>query len=63
MGKRTRLAVPDVFDSGEYSELGDGCWVLGFAGMTSRTEAEDVCAEVLGSQAMSFMPDCQIRQI
>lgn len=54
---------PELIDSRDFDGLNDSYWVLGLAGFTSKAEAQDACAEILGSPAFGFVPDCLVRQL
>lgn len=54
---------PVLIDSRDFDGLNDPFWVLALAGFASKTEAQDACAEILGSPAFGFVPDCLVRQL
>lgn len=55
--------IPVLIDSRDFASLNDPYWVLALAGFADETEAQEACAEILGSPAFGFVPDCQPRQL
>lgn len=52
----------ELLDSRDYTALNDPYWVVAFSGLLTRADAENACAEILGSPAFDVV-ECVSRQL